>query len=112
MEPGDVILLYTGRWARRAALGSWSTTTGVAGYYVDVVPFLFERGVSFRAAGYPGRIPHDLRRSAIRTLVRAGLSEHTAMALSGHKTASIFRRYKSKAISIRLPKHCVVALVN
>jgi hypothetical protein len=46
-----------------------------------------------RAAGLPGRIPHDLRRSAIRTFVCAGLSEHTAMALSGHKAASVFKRY-------------------
>jgi integrase len=44
-------------------------------------------------AGCPGRIPHDLRRSAIRTFVRRGLGEHTAMALSGHKTSSVFRRY-------------------
>ena len=47
VEPGDVILLYTGRWARRAKLGPWGTADGVAGYYVDVVPFLYERGVSF-----------------------------------------------------------------
>jgi kynurenine formamidase len=47
VEPGDVILLYTGRWKRRAALGAWPTSEGVAGYHADVAYFLKERGVSF-----------------------------------------------------------------
>ena len=45
--PGDVILLYTGRWKRRAALGPWPTSEGVAGYHADVAYFMKERGVSF-----------------------------------------------------------------
>ena len=45
--PGDVILLHTGRWKRRAALGPWPTSDGVAGYHADVAYFLKERGVSF-----------------------------------------------------------------
>ena len=47
VEPGDVILLYTGRWKRRAVMGPWPTSDGVAGYHADVAYFLKERGVSF-----------------------------------------------------------------
>ncbi|HEX2339088.1 MAG TPA: site-specific integrase, partial [Vicinamibacterales bacterium] len=46
-----------------------------------------------RVAGQPGRIPHDLRRTAVRNLVRAGVSRSTAMALVGHRTESVFERY-------------------
>ena len=47
VSPGDVILLHTGRWKRRAALGPWPSSEGVAGYHADVAYFLKERGVSF-----------------------------------------------------------------
>jgi integrase len=36
---------------------------------------------------------HDLRRSAIRNLIRAGVNQHIAMEISGHRTDNIFRRY-------------------
>jgi integrase len=45
------------------------------------------------AAGCPGRILHDFRRTAVRNLERDGVSRSAAMAMVGHKTEAIYRRY-------------------
>lgn len=40
-----------------------------------------------------GRIVHDFRRSAVRNLERAGVPRSVAMAITGHKTEAVYRRY-------------------
>jgi hypothetical protein len=40
-----------------------------------------------------GLLPYDLRRAAIRNLIRSGVSTTVAMKISGHLNDSTFRRY-------------------
>lgn len=70
-----------------------------------VVPWVFHRDgrpvKDFRtawtnackAAGVPGRIVHDFRRTAVRNLEPAGFSRSVAMRMTGHKTEAVYRRY-------------------
>lgn len=70
-----------------------------------IIPWLFHRDgnpirdfrwaweAACKAAGVPGRIPHDFRRTAVRNLERAGVPRSAAMAMVGHRTESIYRRY-------------------
>lgn len=68
-----------------------------------MIPWLFHRDgkpiKDFRAvwacrsAGVPKRIAHDFRRTAVRNLERAGVPRSAAMAMVGHRTESIYRRY-------------------
>jgi integrase len=87
--------------AQRAVTEAKQQKTG------SIIPWVFHRTKrgrplkSFRkawqqaclAAGVPGRILHDLRRTAVRNLERAGVPRSVAMKMVGHKTESVYRRY-------------------
>lgn len=87
--------------AQRAATDTLQRKSG------SIIPWVFHRTKGARplkgftkawraaciAAGVPGRIPHDFRRTAVRNLERAGVPRSTAMAMVGHRTEAIYRRY-------------------
>jgi integrase len=70
-----------------------------------IIPWLFHReggpirdfrgawAAACNGAGIVKRIPHDFRRTAVRNLERAGVPRSAAMAMVGHRTEAIYRRY-------------------
>lgn len=46
IESGDVVLVRTGRWAKRAEIGPYSLQSGSPGIHVSALPFFRERDVA------------------------------------------------------------------
>ncbi len=66
---------------------AWASACAAAGLYH------VERDADGTERKVHERLFHDLRRTAIRNMVRAGVPERVAMEISGHRTRAVFDRY-------------------
>lgn len=62
IQPGDAVLVRTGRGAREVAVGNWAVTSGVAGLHPDVAIWLHDRMVAVLGGDaaserYPSLVP-------------------------------------------------------
>ena len=46
VSAGDMVVIRTGRWARRAEVGPWDVANAAAGLYASVIPWLREQDIA------------------------------------------------------------------
>jgi len=86
VQPGDAILLRTGRWERRSKVGPWNLippdpVPGEAGYHITTVPWMKQRDVALIAAD----VSNDVRPSGVPSEVQAvvrGMPVHSLFIVS------------------------------
>lgn len=88
--PGDVILLYTGRWKRRGALGAWpqncavgaaAGTCGWSGWWYDMIPYFYEHNVA------------QFGNDAINDVLPNNLAAYTTQPYHGFQAATGWAHY-------------------
>jgi integrase len=97
LEVGELREIIDRRWAAR----EYKTAAGVTALSEYVFHIRGRKLVDIKKswskacmiAGCPGMLFHDLRRTAVRDMIRGGVQQAVAMSITGHKTDSIFRRY-------------------
>ena len=77
---------------------AWATRDGLfvfqrSGKPIGYTTLLHQWQRATKRASCEGRLIHDLRRTAARDFIRAGVDEGTIMALCGWKTRAMFDRY-------------------
>src|SRR5262245_53513459 len=96
MLEGDLAELIDRGWESRLFEKDGNVRVTALVFHRDGKPvgdFKKSWATACRAAGVPDRLFRDLRRTAARNMVRAGVPERIAMAILRHVTRRMFDRY-------------------